>query len=57
MGQISMVTVLRTVYKASPVTTAPLDGAASFGAAGGCWIIQEDGSIAPYSDGLVADVF
>ena len=34
-----------------------LDGAASFGAAGGCWIIQEDGSIAPYSDGLVSTSF
>mgnify|MGYP001161090898 FL=1 len=34
-----------------------LDGAGSFGAAGGCWVIAEDGSLGPYSDGLVAGSF
>tara|TARA_R100000306_G_scaffold25596_2_gene28788 strand:- start:52043 stop:55468 length:3426 start_codon:yes stop_codon:yes gene_type:complete len=34
-----------------------LDGTASFGAAGGCWIIGEDGSLNTYQDGLVAGNF
>ena len=34
-----------------------LDGAGSFGAAGGCWVIAEDGSLGPYSDGLVSSSF
>ncbi len=34
-----------------------LDGAGAFGIAGGCWVIQEDGSLAPYTDGLVAGSF
>lgn len=34
-----------------------LDGAGSFGAAGGCWFIDADGSIVPQVDGLVAGNF
>ncbi len=34
-----------------------LDGAGSFGAAGGCWVIGADGSVVPYSDGLVSSSF
>lgn len=34
-----------------------LDGAASFGAAGGCWAIDAAGNPVPYVDGLVADNF
>ncbi len=32
-------------------------GAASFGFAGGCWVVNDDGSIRPYRDGLVAGNF
>ncbi|MEY3042116.1 MAG: hypothetical protein RLZZ174_1198 [Pseudomonadota bacterium] len=34
-----------------------LDGAGSFGAAGGCWFINESGAVTPYEDGLVAGNF
>ena len=34
-----------------------LDGAGSFGAAGGCWFINENGVVTPYEDGLVSDNF
>lgn len=34
-----------------------LDGAASFGAAGGCWYLNEAGQPVPYKDGLVAGNF
>lgn len=34
-----------------------LDGAGSFGVAGGCWVIGADGSLRPYSDGLVSGSF
>ena len=34
-----------------------LDGAGAFGIAGGCWAMQADGSLAPYTDGLVAGSF
>ena len=34
-----------------------LDGAASFGVAGGCWVIGADGELAPYNDGLIAGSF
>ncbi len=34
-----------------------LDGAGSFGAAGGCWFINEAGDLIPYKDGLVAGNF
>ncbi len=34
-----------------------LAGAASFGAAGGCWFIDENGGVNPYQDGLVSDNF
>ena len=29
----------------------------SFGFAGGCWVVNDDGSVRPYRDGLVAGVF
>lgn len=34
-----------------------LDGAASFGAVGGCWYIDQGGQLTPYQDGLVAGNF
>ena len=34
-----------------------LDGASSFGAAGGCWALNEAGQPVPYQDGLVAGNF
>jgi outer membrane receptor protein involved in Fe transport len=34
-----------------------LDGAASFGLAGGCWVMDENGEPRPYTDGLVAGNF
>lgn len=34
-----------------------LGGAGSFGVAGGCWVIRPDGTVAPYTDGLVAGSF
>ncbi len=34
-----------------------LVGAASFGIAGGCWVVNDDGSVRPYQDGLVAGNF
>ncbi len=34
-----------------------LDGAAAFGAAGGCWVIDENGELGPYNDGQVAGTF
>lgn len=34
-----------------------LAGASSFGAAGGCWVIDENGNVGPYQDGLVAGTF
>ncbi len=34
-----------------------LDGAGSFGIAGGCWAIDADGQLVPYEDGLVAGSF
>ena len=34
-----------------------LGGKASFGAAGGCWAIDENGTLQPYRDGLVSDNF
>ncbi len=34
-----------------------LDGAGAFGIAGGCWVIRPDGTVAPYTDGLVAGSF
>ncbi len=34
-----------------------LGGAASFGAAGGCWVIDENGNVGTYQDGLVAGNF
>ncbi len=34
-----------------------LDGAESFGLAGGCWVIDPDGTVRPYQDGLVAGNF
>ncbi|MCR9258863.1 MAG: TonB-dependent receptor [Pseudomonadaceae bacterium] len=34
-----------------------LDGAGSFGIAGGCWAIDADGNLVPYEDGLVAGSF
>ena len=34
-----------------------LAGAGSFGAAGGCWAIDENGNPQPYRDGLVSDNF
>ena len=34
-----------------------LDGAGAFGIAGGCWVIGANGSLAPYTDGLVAGSF
>ncbi len=33
------------------------DFASSFGAAGGCWVVNDDGSVRPFQDGLVAGVF
>ncbi len=33
------------------------DFASSFGAAGGCWVVNDDGSVRPYRDGLIAGVF
>jgi len=34
-----------------------LDGTASFGAAGGCWVIGADGQPRPYTDGMVSSNF
>ncbi|NQV70495.1 MAG: TonB-dependent receptor [Pseudohongiella sp.] len=34
-----------------------LGGASSFGAAGGCWVIDQNGGVGPYQDGLVAGNF
>lgn len=34
-----------------------LDGAGSYGAAGGCWLVTESGQLVPYNDGLVAGNF
>ncbi len=34
-----------------------LGGAGAFGIAGGCWVVQADGSLKPYTDGLVAGSF
>ncbi len=34
-----------------------LDGAGSFGIAGGCWAINADGQLVPYEDGLIAGSF
>lgn len=34
-----------------------LAGAGSFGAAGGCWVIDQGGNVVPYQDGLVSDNF
>lgn len=34
-----------------------LAGAGSFGAAGGCWYLDENGNPTPYQDGLVSDNF
>lgn len=34
-----------------------LGGASSFGAAGGCWVIDQNGAVGPYQDGLVAGNF
>ncbi|MBC54792.1 MAG: TonB-dependent receptor [Gammaproteobacteria bacterium] len=34
-----------------------LDGAGSFGAAGGCWLVNAAGQLVPYNDGLVAGNF
>ncbi|MFK7912761.1 MAG: TonB-dependent receptor, partial [Pseudomonadales bacterium] len=34
-----------------------IDGAGSFGIAGGCWAIAPDGTLEPYRDGLVAGTF
>jgi iron complex outermembrane receptor protein len=34
-----------------------LDGTGSFGFAGGCWVLNDDGSVRPYRDGLVAGSF
>ncbi len=34
-----------------------LGGAASFGAAGGCWVIDQNGNVGPYQDGLVTGNF
>jgi outer membrane receptor protein involved in Fe transport len=33
------------------------DGAASFGATGGCWTVQPDGSVRPVQDGLITGNF
>ncbi len=32
-------------------------GAVSFGLAGGCWVVNDNGSVRPYADGLVAGNF
>lgn len=34
-----------------------LDGTGSFGFAGGCWVVNDNGSVRPYRDGLVAANF
>jgi len=34
-----------------------LVGTSSFGAAGGCWVIDQNGNVGPYKDGLVAGNF
>jgi len=34
-----------------------LVGAASFGIAGGCWVVNDDGTVRPYQDGLIAGNF
>ena len=34
-----------------------LDGASSFGIAGGCWVLDENGTPRPYTDGMVAGSF
>ena len=34
-----------------------IDGAGSFGIAGGCWAINENGDLEPYRDGLIAGSF
>ena len=34
-----------------------LAGAGSFGAAGGCWVLDDAGNVVPYQDGLVSDNF
>lgn len=34
-----------------------LGGASSFGAAGGCWVIDQNGGVGPYQDGLVTGNF
>ena len=34
-----------------------LVGSDSFGLAGGCWVVNDDGSVRPYQDGLVAGNF
>ncbi|MEM7099571.1 MAG: TonB-dependent receptor [Pseudomonadota bacterium] len=34
-----------------------LDGAGSFGIAGGCWVIDASGQLVPYEDGLIASSF
>ncbi|MCC5996108.1 MAG: TonB-dependent receptor [Oceanicaulis sp.] len=34
-----------------------LAGTGSFGFAGGCWVVNEDGSVRPYRDGLIAGSF
>lgn len=33
------------------------DFASSFGAAGGCWVVNDDGSVRPYQDGQIAGTF
>ena len=33
------------------------DFASSFGAAGGCWVVNDDGSVRPFQDGLIAGTF
>lgn len=33
------------------------DFAGAFGAAGGCWVVNDDGSVRPFRDGLIVGVF
>lgn len=34
-----------------------LDGTGSFGFAGGCWVVNDDGTVRPYQDGLISGSF
>ncbi|GAB4574144.1 MAG: hypothetical protein Tsb008_10660 [Rhodothalassiaceae bacterium] len=48
---------VRDCEQSSVGFNSSLDFAGAFGLAGGCWVVNDDGSVRPFNDGLITGVF